>query len=100
MQSGTHLPTALEAVSGHDLHEKRAIVTGGAAGIGAETVRALAYCSADGRGCPVRCDLCPIRGDPGPGFRRTRVQVKASLDSAGFFIACADSNGKANASQI
>jgi 5-methyltetrahydropteroyltriglutamate--homocysteine methyltransferase len=31
----------------------------------------LAYCSADGRGCPVRCDLCPIRGDPGPGLRRT-----------------------------
>ena len=31
----------------------------------------LAYRSADGCRCPVRCDLCPIRGDPGPGLRRT-----------------------------
>ena len=31
----------------------------------------LAYRGADRRGCPLRCDLCPIRGDPGPGLRRT-----------------------------
>ena len=31
----------------------------------------LAYRGADGRGCSVRCDLRPIRGDPGPGLRRT-----------------------------
>src|ERR1041385_1068186 len=31
----------------------------------------LAYRGADGRGRPVRCDLCPIRGHPGSGLRRT-----------------------------
>ncbi len=31
----------------------------------------LAYRGADRRGCPIRCGLCPIRGDPGPGLRRT-----------------------------
>jgi NAD(P)-dependent dehydrogenase (short-subunit alcohol dehydrogenase family) len=35
-------PTALQVVAGADLHGRCAIVTGGAAGIGAETVRALA----------------------------------------------------------
>jgi NAD(P)-dependent dehydrogenase (short-subunit alcohol dehydrogenase family) len=35
-------PTALQVITGHDLHGRCAIVTGGAAGIGAETVRALA----------------------------------------------------------
>ena len=32
---------------------------------------ALAYRGINGCGCPVRCDLCPIWGDPGPGLRRT-----------------------------
>lgn len=40
-------PTALEVVEGHDLTGKRAIVTGGASGIGIETVRALAHAGAD-----------------------------------------------------
>jgi NAD(P)-dependent dehydrogenase (short-subunit alcohol dehydrogenase family) len=34
--------TAAEVIAGVDLTEQKAIVTGGAAGIGAETVRALA----------------------------------------------------------
>lgn len=40
-------PTALEVVRGHDLSGKAAIVTGGASGIGVETVRALAHAGAD-----------------------------------------------------
>ena len=39
--------TALEVVEGLDLHGKRAIVTGGAAGLGLETARALAKAGAD-----------------------------------------------------
>ena len=39
-------PTALQVVAGNDLRGKCAIVTGGAAGIGAETVRALATAGA------------------------------------------------------
>jgi NAD(P)-dependent dehydrogenase (short-subunit alcohol dehydrogenase family) len=39
-------PTALEVVAGHDLSGKSAIVTGGASGIGVETVRALATAGA------------------------------------------------------
>lgn len=38
--------TALEVVAGHDLHGRNAIVTGGASGIGVETVRALATAGA------------------------------------------------------
>ncbi|HEY8173535.1 MAG TPA: oxidoreductase [Dehalococcoidia bacterium] len=38
--------TALEVVASHDLHGKEAIVTGGASGIGVETVRALATAGA------------------------------------------------------
>jgi NAD(P)-dependent dehydrogenase (short-subunit alcohol dehydrogenase family) len=38
--------TALEVVAGHDLHGRNAIVTGGASGIGVETVRALAAAGA------------------------------------------------------
>ena len=45
-------------------HQNRAFGTGSQGGT-------LAYRGADGRRCPVRCDLCPIRGDPGPGLRRT-----------------------------
>ena len=40
-------PTALEVGAGHDLSGKHAIVTGGASGIGVETVRALASAGAD-----------------------------------------------------
>ena len=39
-------PTALEVVAGHDLSGKTAVVTGGASGIGVETVRALASAGA------------------------------------------------------
>lgn len=39
--------TAREIVAGIDLHERRAIVTGGASGIGIETVRALAEAGAE-----------------------------------------------------
>ncbi|MDP1795363.1 MAG: oxidoreductase [Acidimicrobiales bacterium] len=39
-------PTAQEVVAGHDLRGKTAIVTGGASGIGIETVRALAEAGA------------------------------------------------------
>ncbi len=39
-------PTALEVIHGHDLHGCNAIVTGGATGIGYETVRALAQAGA------------------------------------------------------
>ena len=38
--------TALEVIAGHDLQGCEAIVTGGAAGIGVETVRALATAGA------------------------------------------------------
>jgi NAD(P)-dependent dehydrogenase (short-subunit alcohol dehydrogenase family) len=38
---------ALEVIAGHDLHGKYAIVTGGASGIGVETVRALASAGAN-----------------------------------------------------
>ena len=38
--------TALEVIEGHDLHGREAIVTGGASGIGVETVRALAAAGA------------------------------------------------------
>ena len=39
--------TALEVVAGLDLHGQRAIVTGGAGGLGLETARALAHAGAD-----------------------------------------------------
>lgn len=39
-------PAALEVIAGHDLHGRDAIVTGGASGIGVETVRALASAGA------------------------------------------------------
>jgi NAD(P)-dependent dehydrogenase (short-subunit alcohol dehydrogenase family) len=42
---GAH-STALEVIAGHDLHGREAIVTGGASGIGVETVRALATAGA------------------------------------------------------
>ena len=38
--------TALEVIAGHDLRGREAIVTGGASGIGIETVRALATAGA------------------------------------------------------
>ena len=38
--------TAREVIAGHDLHGREAIVTGGASGIGIETVRALAMAGA------------------------------------------------------
>lgn len=38
--------TALEVIAGHDLHGREAIVTGGASGIGVETVRALSTAGA------------------------------------------------------
>jgi NAD(P)-dependent dehydrogenase (short-subunit alcohol dehydrogenase family) len=38
--------TALEVIEGHDLHDREVIVTGGASGIGVETVRALATAGA------------------------------------------------------
>jgi NAD(P)-dependent dehydrogenase (short-subunit alcohol dehydrogenase family) len=41
-----HNPTALEVIAGHDLRGRDAIVTGGASGIGLETVRALATAGA------------------------------------------------------
>ena len=39
--------TAAEVASGVDLHGRRVVVTGGASGIGTETVRVLAACGAD-----------------------------------------------------
>ena len=41
-----HRSTALEVIAGHDLTGRAAIVTGGASGIGVETVRALATAGA------------------------------------------------------
>ncbi|MBI5288714.1 MAG: SDR family NAD(P)-dependent oxidoreductase [Chloroflexi bacterium] len=41
-----HRSTALEVIAGHDLSGRAAIVTGGASGIGVETVRALATAGA------------------------------------------------------
>ncbi|MGC2484854.1 MAG: SDR family NAD(P)-dependent oxidoreductase [Acidimicrobiales bacterium] len=43
----TRTTTALEVLEGVDLSGKRAIVTGGASGIGAETARALAHAGAE-----------------------------------------------------
>lgn len=45
--SFTYHSTALEVARGHDLRGRHALVTGGASGIGVETVRALASCGAD-----------------------------------------------------
>src|SRR5882724_2368395 len=39
--------TAAEVIAGVDLHGKRAVVTGGASGIGLETARALASAGAE-----------------------------------------------------
>ena len=54
MQPSTHIrtpfdfeSTAAQVVEGIDLHQKRAIVTGGASGIGLETARALARAGAE-----------------------------------------------------
>ena len=62
--------TAAEVIAGVDLTGRRAIVTGGAAGIGAETVRALAGAGAAVTMAvrvdvaePVAADLCRSAGN-------------------------------------
>jgi NAD(P)-dependent dehydrogenase (short-subunit alcohol dehydrogenase family) len=57
--------TAAEVIAGVDLTGRKAIVTGGAAGIGAETVRALAGAGAAVTMAVRRVDVAePVAGRP------------------------------------
>ncbi len=69
--------TAAEVVAGIDLSGKRAIVTGGASGIGIETARALA--ARRRRGDPRRTQ-----------HRRTVAQVAADIAGAPYYVAPLD----------
>ena len=66
----TAISTAAEVVVGIDLHEKRAIVTGGSSGIGIETARALASAGAE--------VTLAVR-DPDQGAR-VAAEINAGLD--------------------
>jgi NAD(P)-dependent dehydrogenase (short-subunit alcohol dehydrogenase family) len=76
---GAH-STATEVIAGVDLSGKRAIVTGGASGIGVETVRALASAGAE--------VTLAVR-DPEAG-RRVAAQIVASTGNDGVFVARLD----------
>jgi NAD(P)-dependent dehydrogenase (short-subunit alcohol dehydrogenase family) len=84
--------TARQVIAGHDLHGKCAIVTGGAAGIGMGTVRALAMAGArviiatrdPSKANPVAAALRHETGNPAIIVARLDL---ASLRSVGEFVA-------------
>jgi len=84
-------PTALEVVAPHDLGGRCAIVTGGASGIGVETVRALAAAGARviiaardrARSEAVAAELCQATGS---GAIEARTLDLASLASVRAFV--------------
>ncbi len=84
--------TAREVIAGHDLHGRDAIVTGGASGIGVETVRALAAAGARvvlatrdrAKGEAVAASL---RKETGGGAIEFRALDLASLASVRAFVA-------------
>ena len=84
--------TAREVIAGHDLHGRDAIVTGGASGIGVETVRALATAGARvvlatrdrAKGEAVAATL---RKETGSGAIEFRALDLASLASVRAFVA-------------
>jgi NAD(P)-dependent dehydrogenase (short-subunit alcohol dehydrogenase family) len=84
--------TALEVIAGHDLHGRDAIVTGGASGIGVETVRALAAAGARvvlatrdrAKGEAVAATLRKVPAGAAIEFRELDL---ASLESVRAFVA-------------
>jgi len=83
--------TALEVIEGHDLHGREAIVTGGASGIGVETVRALATAGARvvlaARNETQADDVAAmLRGETGSDTIETAVIDLASLRSVRSFV--------------
>ncbi|MFC0032670.1 SDR family NAD(P)-dependent oxidoreductase [Micromonospora chaiyaphumensis] len=83
--------TADEIIAGLDLTGRRMIVTGGASGIGLETVRALARAGAEvtvATRDPARAgDLVAEFAGPGPGSVRAAALDLADLDSVDAFVA-------------
>lgn len=83
--------TAEEVIDGVDLTGRRMIVTGGASGIGLETVRALARAGAEvtvATRDPARADdLVAEFAGPGPGTVRAAALDLADLDSVDAFVA-------------
>ncbi|MFG2767628.1 SDR family NAD(P)-dependent oxidoreductase [Streptomyces rubiginosohelvolus] len=82
--------TALEVVEGTDLRGRRALVTGGASGIGTETVRALATAGADvtvatRRSALVEPLINELRLVPGAGAVRAADIDLADLSSVASF---------------
>ncbi|MEV4813693.1 SDR family NAD(P)-dependent oxidoreductase [Micromonospora avicenniae] len=83
--------TAAEILDGVDLTGRRMIVTGGASGIGAETVRALAGAGAEitiaTRNPAGADDLVAEFAGPGPGVVRAAALDLADLASVDAFVA-------------
>ena len=81
--------TAAEVIAGIDLHGKRAIVTGGASGIGIETARALASAGAHvtiaarnlDAGAKVAADITAGTGNPNVDVRYLELADQASIAS-------------------
>ncbi|WP_331764566.1 SDR family NAD(P)-dependent oxidoreductase [Streptomyces anthocyanicus] len=83
--------TAAEVIAGTDLHGSRVVVTGGASGLGAETVRALASAGAEvtvATRRPVAAE--PLAGEmavvPGAGRVRIAALDLADLHSVDAFV--------------
>jgi NAD(P)-dependent dehydrogenase (short-subunit alcohol dehydrogenase family) len=92
--------TALEVIAGHDLHGRDAIVTGGASGIGVETVRALAAAGARvvlaARNEAVANDVAAtLRAETEGGVIETAMLDLASLASVRAFVADYIASGRA-----
>lgn len=81
--------TAAEVIHGIDLHGKRAIVTGGASGIGIETARALAGAGAEvtlavrrvGAAQEVAADLRETTGNPAVQVAPLELVAPASIEA-------------------
>src|SRR5207249_5607179 len=91
--------TALEVIAAHDLHGREAIVTGGASGIGVETVRALATAGARvvlaaRNGEQAENVASTLRRDTGNEEIEARVVDLASLASVRRFVETYLSEGR------